>query len=129
MGLAIGVLPVWGAHWLIVLAVCVPLRLDAGVAYLAANVSIPPVAPFITFAELEIGARVLRGGWLDLRPSELRSKDLASFAAEMACGTALLAVSAALLGGIVTYASTTLAKRRREPRQSPERRDATHQDG
>lgn len=106
VGLAVGVLPIWGVHWLVVLAVCLPLRLDAGVAYLAANISIPPIAPFITFAELEIGARVLRGAWLDLRPSELRSKNVAAFAEEMACGTALLAIGAAALGGSIAYALT-----------------------
>jgi len=59
VGLIIGMTPVFGLHWLIVIGVCVPLRLDAGVAYLAANISLPFIAPFITFAELETGAFVL----------------------------------------------------------------------
>src|SRR5262249_30737884 len=71
VGLAIGVTPLWGVHWLLVAAVCVPLRLDAGVAFLASNVSLPFVAPFITFAEIELGARVLRGTWLAMTPPDV----------------------------------------------------------
>ena len=60
IGIAVGVTPLWGVHWALVLAICLPLRLDAGVAYLASNVSLPFFAPFITFAEIAVDARVLR---------------------------------------------------------------------
>ena len=64
VGLLIGMTPAFGLHWLIVIAVCVPLRLDTGVAYLAANISMPFIAPFITFAEIETGALLLHGHFM-----------------------------------------------------------------
>jgi uncharacterized protein (DUF2062 family) len=103
IGLAIGVTPLWGVHWLLVLAVCMPLRLDAGVAFLASNISLPFIAPFITFAELEVGARVVRGAWVAMTPDEARAVGLRTVAAEMAVGTASVAAASAAVGGGLSY--------------------------
>jgi uncharacterized protein (DUF2062 family) len=103
VGLAIGVTPIWGLHWAIVLGVCLPLRLDAGVAYLASNVSLPFIAPFITVAEIEVGARVLRGAWLHMTTDELRQTRLRDFLGEVALGTVVVAIGAAAGGGALTY--------------------------
>lgn len=109
-------MPLWGVHWLVVLAICLPLRLDAGVSYLAANVSMPLVAPFITFAELEIGARALHGAWLQVTVEEVRTLKLGNVVSEMVCGTAILATSAAIVGGATTFALASYRRRgRREP--------------
>ena len=112
IGLAVGVTPLWGAHWLIVLAITLPLRLDAGLAFLASNVSLPFVAPFITFAEIELGARLLRGQWLPVDPRALRATDLRPLLGEIALGTALVATALASLGASLTYAAVSLRRRR-----------------
>ena len=49
-------LPLYGLHFPLCLAVCLPLQLDVVVAYLAANISNPLVAPFLVTAEVEIGS-------------------------------------------------------------------------
>jgi uncharacterized protein (DUF2062 family) len=113
IGLAIGVLPLWGVHWALVLGVCLPLRLDAGVAYLAANVSLPFLAPFITFAEIEVGARVLRGAWVALTVEEVKRVDPWTVLGELVVGTAVVAALAAAAGGALAWTITTLARRRR----------------
>jgi uncharacterized protein (DUF2062 family) len=115
IGLAVGVTPLWGTHWMIVLALTVPLRLDAGLALLASNVSLPFVAPFITLTEVELGARLLRGTWLPVDPRGLRREDLTPLLGEVAIGTLLVAVATAALGGALTYALVTLRSRRRAP--------------
>jgi SAM-dependent methyltransferase len=61
VGLAVGVTPLYGFHLPIVLAICVPLRLDAPIAYVAANISLPFLAPFLWLAEIEIGAWLRTG--------------------------------------------------------------------
>lgn len=116
VGLAIGVMPLWGVHWLAVMLVCLPLRLDAGVAYLAANISIPPIAPFITFAEVELGARVLHGAWISLKPADIKGLDLATVAEETAVGTALVAAGGAVFGFLLTYPLALLRARARASR-------------
>ncbi len=104
IGLAIGVTPVWGFHFWLVLAVCVPLRLDAPVAYLAANISMPLIAPFLTLAEIEIGARVRTGAWIALTADAVRAHGTSSFLGEIVIGTAIFAPTMALVGGSLTYA-------------------------
>lgn len=65
LGVFIGCLPLPGMHWLLCLAVCLPFRLDAVLAYLGANISNPFVAPFLFTAELAIGALLLTGEHVD----------------------------------------------------------------
>jgi uncharacterized protein (DUF2062 family) len=113
VGLAIGVTPLWGLHWLVLLAVCVPLRLDAGVAWIASNVSLPFLAPFLTFAEIQIGARVVRGAWpavtvADIRP--LGARELGAMLRELFVGTVILSPSAAALGGTLAWAVAQVAR-------------------
>lgn len=119
LGLAIGVTPAFGFHWLLVLGLAVPLRLDTGVCYLAANISIPVIAPFLTFAELELGARILHGAWLGLRPRDVGALDLRTLVAELGVGTAVLAPSAGTLGGATTYALVAWRRRVSASRAGP----------
>jgi uncharacterized protein (DUF2062 family) len=112
VGLAIGVTPLWGVHWAIVLAVCVPLELDAAVAFLASNVSLPFIAPFLTFAEIEIGAWLRTGRALPLDVDAVRASGVGAFVGELALGTVVLAIALAALGFAVTYGLTTWKRRR-----------------
>ena len=114
IGLAIGVTPLWGLHWLLVLAVCVPLRKDASLAYLASNISLPFIAPFITFAEIEVGARIVRGVWLTLSPEEARRLKLGSILTEVAVGTVVVAAACAAAGAAIAWLIAHAARRRRE---------------
>jgi uncharacterized protein (DUF2062 family) len=116
VGLAVGVLPLWGVHWLLVLGICLPLRLDAGVAYLASNISLPFIAPFITFAEIEVGARVLHGAWLTLRPEDAKKLDLHSILGEVAVGTVLVAIGTSATGAALAWTFATLRMRRSSAR-------------
>ena len=117
-GLVIGMTPAFGFHWLIVIAVCIPLRLDAGVAYLAANISLPFIAPFITFAEVEVGALVLRGAFISMAPSDLKNMGIGTLVAELVVGTAIVAPSGGALGGSIAYAIVAWRRRQRAA-QSP----------
>jgi uncharacterized protein (DUF2062 family) len=110
IGLAIGVTPVYGAHLLLVLLVCVPLGLDAPVAYLAANISIPPIAPFLALAEVEIGSWVVTGHALALDVGTLKTLGAWAFARELVVGTMLFAPAMAFAGAAVAYASMSLVR-------------------
>jgi uncharacterized protein (DUF2062 family)/SAM-dependent methyltransferase len=123
VGLAIGVTPVYGAHLFLVLAVCVPLGLDAPVSYLAANVSIPPIAPFLALAEVEIGAWLLTRHALALDAATLKTLGVWAFARELVVGTLVFAPAMALGGGLVAYAAVSLV---REPRSKTAFEEAVH---
>jgi uncharacterized protein (DUF2062 family) len=119
VGIAIGVTPLWGLHWLLVLGVCLPLRLDAGVAYLASNVSLPFIAPFITSTEIAVGARVLTGTWPEITPRMLERIELRTMLGELVIGTVVVAVTGALLLGGATYVITRIVRRTRATHPSP----------
>jgi len=110
--MAIGCVPVYGFHWLLVLGICLPLRLDAPVAYLAANVSNPFFAPFLLFCEVQIGSLVLAGHSLAIAPRALADRGPGALAAETAVGTAIFAPAMALIFGAMAYALTALVRLR-----------------
>jgi uncharacterized protein (DUF2062 family)/SAM-dependent methyltransferase len=110
IGLAIGVTPLWGFHLPLVLAVCLPLRLDAPVAYLAANISIPLIAPFLTMAEVEIGAFLLTGQALPMDLALVRSRGAGLLVKEVAVGTLVFSPAMAIIGGTLAFFVTRLAR-------------------
>jgi SAM-dependent methyltransferase len=111
VGLAIGVTPLWGLHFWLVLAVCVPLRLDSRIAYLAANISLPFIAPFLTAAEIEIGLFARSGHWMAVDARAIEAHGAAAFALDLVIGTLLFSPAVATLGFVATYA---LARRWRK---------------
>ena len=110
VGLAIGVTPLWGFHLPLVLAVCLPLRLDAPVAYLAANISIPIIAPFLTMAEVEIGAFLLTGQALPMDLALVRARGAGLLVKEVAVGTLVFSPAMALVGGTLAFFIVRLAR-------------------
>jgi uncharacterized protein (DUF2062 family) len=113
VGLVIGMTPAFGLHWLIVIAVCVPLRLDTGVAYLAANISMPFIAPFITFGEIETGALLLHGSFIAVGPRDLQKTGFGTLVAELVVGTMVLAPVVGSLGGSLAYGLVAWRRRRK----------------
>jgi uncharacterized protein (DUF2062 family)/SAM-dependent methyltransferase len=113
VGLLVGVTPAYGFHIFLVLGICLPLGLDAPVSYLAANISIPPLAPFLWLAEVEIGALLLTGHRLPLDASAFAAGPWV-FAKELLLGTLLFAPAMAVTGGALTYAAVA-ALRSKKP--------------
>jgi SAM-dependent methyltransferase/uncharacterized protein (DUF2062 family) len=112
IGLFIGCQPLFGLHLVLVLAVCVPLRLDAVLSYLAANISNPFFAPFLIFSEVEAGAYLMSGRFVAFDVAHARAAGAAGFARYLLAGS--LAVGAALAA--VGFAVSWLAANRRSPR-------------
>ena len=61
VGTFIGCQPIYGLHLVLCALVCLPLRLDVVLAYLAANISNPLLAPFLLFLEFEVGTNQFCG--------------------------------------------------------------------
>ncbi|MSP62098.1 MAG: DUF2062 domain-containing protein [Myxococcales bacterium] len=72
VGAIAGCTPLFGLHFPLCLALAWVLRLNKVTVYLAANISIPPLAPFLGFASVQIGERLLHGRWLMLDLAEFR---------------------------------------------------------
>lgn len=116
-GLVIGCTPLFGVQVFLCIAVAYLLRLNFVVVYAAANISIPPLSPFIGLAAVRIGEYVRLGRWVALSRGDFLSLSpfaLAKrfFVAWLIGGTLLGAGLGAVVGGL-TY---VLLKRRQARR-------------
>lgn len=95
MGAFIGCLPIYGLHLAIILVLSLRLRLDGALAYLAANISNPFVAPFIVAAQVHVGALVLDGHAPDMGSKLAMAQALASFPKYLLVGAPIVALAIA----------------------------------
>ncbi len=123
VGLFIGSTPLYGLHLPLCLAVCVPLKLDAVVAYLAANISNPLVAPFLVAAEVEVGAWILTGHTVPFDVAQARHTGVAGFMLQAGVGSVVVGAVLAALGASLVM---LVARRRSAPTgELPEAVDRT----
>ena len=115
IGLFIGCQPVYGLHFVLVLAVCVPLRLDAVLSYLAANISNPLVAPFLIFSEVETGAYLETGRFAAFDVAQARATGALGFARQLLLGGVVVGSVLAALGFALAW---LIASRRRASAES-----------
>lgn len=110
IGILVGVQPTPGLHLPIVLALCLPLRLDAAVSYVAANISIPPIAPFLWIASVQVGSLVLTGHTVPLTPDGARElvHSPGPMLAALAVGSPLLGIALGAIGGVLAYGAARL---------------------
>jgi SAM-dependent methyltransferase len=78
--------------------------------YLAANISNPLVAPWLIFAEIQIGAWLRRGSAHPLSRSTLESTGLWTFAVDLLVGSVVLG---ALLGALAAWATAATMRQTR----------------
>jgi uncharacterized protein (DUF2062 family) len=115
----IGATPLWGLHLAITLLVCVPLRLDARVAYLVTQLYNPILVVWLWWAELELGAWLRTGHGRTLAIAEVH-RQIGAYVADFACGAALLTPALAAALGLATSAwvASRSAKSRRAENSS-----------
>jgi uncharacterized protein (DUF2062 family)/SAM-dependent methyltransferase len=111
LGLFVGCQPIFGCHLPVIVVACLWLRLDALIAYVAANVSNPFLAPAILTAEVEIGAFLRTGHRLHLVRSLTRSGAFAEFAGDLALGAPLFGLGLAVVGAAFTFAALSAGRR------------------
>src|SRR3954462_12932569 len=103
LGVFIGVSPLYGLH----LALCILLarffRLNAGLTYLAAHISLPGVTPFLILAELETGRRLRGQSYLHIHIHNLRELDLRQAALDLTIGTLAIGGVLAVLFGLFAW--------------------------
>ncbi|MBI3206774.1 MAG: DUF2062 domain-containing protein [Myxococcales bacterium] len=100
-GLFIGSLPLYGLHFPLCVAVCVPLSLDLVTAYVAANVSNPFLAPFLIAGEVQIGALILEGHFVPFSIEQARAAGVGGFVAQAAVGSVVVGAGLALVGALL----------------------------
>lgn len=117
VGLFIGTSPFFGLHLLLCLAAAAILRLNILVTYAAANVSLPWFAPFIAWANIEVGHFLLHREFLSLawpQTADLSLSNAKIASQSWLLGWLVLGAAVALIGGGIAF---LLA--RRLPPKSP----------
>lgn len=130
VGAILGSTPFFGLHLFLCLGAAALLRLNPVAVYGAANISIPPIAPFLAFACIEVGSRVLYGRGAPLAIAELRKVE-----PWMLAGNIFLAwlVGAVLVGGAIgavlgaVVARIAQARRARRARAADPFEQAAHE--
>ncbi len=116
VGLFFGIAPLWGLQLLASLWVAHRLRLNKVVAGVASNISIPPMIPFIFYASLSLGHRLLTGQWFEFADKSMtRSEwfDVAkAHAWEWAVGSLALAIIVSVFGMMLTYIIARLVRKK-----------------
>jgi SAM-dependent methyltransferase len=111
LGLFIGSQPIFGCHTPLVLVLCLWLRLDAAIAWVASNISNPFFAPALLTAEVQVGAYLRTGHVLRLDRELSGWSAVVDFAGYAFLGAPVVGLSLAVAGGAATYASIALKRR------------------
>jgi len=102
-GFFMGIVPIWGWQTIVSLALSQYFKLNKAIVILAANISIPPMLPFILFGSYYTGALITGK---DLNPvhftSDFSFKTVTQDLFQYIIGSVVLAVVTGLITGLIT---------------------------
>lgn len=101
LGLFIGCLPLYGLHFPLCVAVCVPFGLDLVAAYLAAQISNPWLAPVLVTVEARVGSVLL--GRAPFAMDELKLDRFGDVFERALLGSFVVGTGLALVGALLTF--------------------------
>ncbi|MBU1429896.1 DUF2062 domain-containing protein [Myxococcota bacterium] len=117
LGIMIGVSPFFGFHLALCLGLATLLRLNRAVTYLAANISVPWIAPLLIYASLQLGHLARHGEPLALSRAALLADPWAS-AGDWLVGAPILGLLLGAPMGLLTWWAVRRL-RRALPQPSP----------
>ena len=103
MGIIIGTTPFYGFHLGICIVIATLLRLNRALTYLAANISLPWVIPFLLFGSLQLGNQWVHGEWLPITVETIQNLDPWDFGQTLILGSLSLGTLIGIPAGLVTY--------------------------
>jgi len=119
LGVVVGCSPFFGLHFWIGLGLAAALRLNKLAVFLGSQISVPPLAPLLGFASVQLGALLLDGRWLVLSPADFHLARLpallGSFFLRWLLGGLLVGLGLALPAASVTALVVRWRRHRREP--------------
>jgi len=118
VGFFIGSLPLYGLHLPLCMAVCLPLRLDVLVAYVAAHVSNPLLAPLLLVLEVNVGSWLLVGRHAVFDVARARETGVSGFVVQAAVGAVVVGAALAVVGAAGGYLLANAFRRRAARRRS-----------
>ncbi|WP_317898312.1 DUF2062 domain-containing protein [Aurantibacillus circumpalustris] len=112
VGIFFGIVPIWGYQLVSAIATSYLLRLNKAIVILTANISIPPLLPFILIASLKTGELITgKKSHLSLHDISLETIKLNLYT--YLTGACVLAVLFSVFMGIVTFITLSIVRRKR----------------
>ncbi len=116
VGVIVGCSPFFGVHFWIGLLLSLIFRLNKVAVFFGSQISIPPLAPLIGFASVQIGSLTLKGHWLLIQLEDFSRASLSSmlqtFFVDWIVGGVILGAIIALPAFGLTVALAQSRKRR-----------------
>jgi glycosyltransferase involved in cell wall biosynthesis len=104
LGIFMGILPIWGWQLVAAIALAYILRLNKIIVIVAANISIPPMIPFILFFSYITGGFILGPGYdTSLNGKKIDFEFIGNNLFQYVTGSIVFAAFLAILLGLITY--------------------------
>lgn len=110
-GIFMGIFPVWGFQMLIAVGIAIPLKLNKAITLIAANISIPPMIPFILYLSFLTGALLLGGSAVPELSTDLSLHDIKDDLIKYYLGAVIFAI---ISGSVAGFSSWVLLKKWRK---------------
>ncbi len=112
-GIFMGIVPIWGFQLIVAVFFAILFRLNKPLVIIAANISIPPMIPFILYLSYKMGVYGMGTRSTDLQFSnQITMNTIRQNGEQYLYGSILLAVLAALIFGIFSYIILKIFKKR-----------------
>jgi uncharacterized protein (DUF2062 family) len=113
-GVFMGIVPVWGFQMLIAITLAIALRLNKALVLLSANVSIPPLIPFIIYLSYKMGAVWVGENSIPLQFEKgIDLEFIHVNFVQYLYGSITLAIVAAFISGSLAYLLLTFFRRKK----------------
>ena len=112
LGIFMGIVPVWGYQMLLTLFLAHIFKLNKVIAIVAANISLPPVIPFLLYGSYVTGCKVL-GSSPSLNFSDISLENMKMVLEQYLVGSIIFALLCSLIAGITAIGLLTVCRRAR----------------
>ncbi len=113
-GVFMGIVPIWGFQLLVAISLAIAFRLNKALVILFANISIPPMIPFIIFLSYQIGAMWTGEHAINLTFEKGLDLDSIHFNfVQYVYGSITLALLTAVVTGTAVYSLVTFFRRKK----------------
>ncbi|MBL0342738.1 MAG: DUF2062 domain-containing protein [Bacteroidetes bacterium] len=108
-GVLMGLIPIWGFQLISAIALSVLFRLNKAMVIIGANISLPPLIPFIIYSSYQMGAFWVPSSAIPLDFSkDISVDDINVNFLQYLYGSITLAILSALIAGLLTYVLLTV---------------------
>jgi uncharacterized protein (DUF2062 family) len=112
LGVFMGIFPIWGYQLITAIALAYLLRLNKMIVILAANISLPPLIPFILYLSYIVGGIVLSANNPIPFSSNITLEWVKSNLIQYLVGACVFAAIAAILTGLLTFISLKVFRKK-----------------